>query len=369
MESKNRERLITRVSGLGLIVNIVIALGKIAIGAAANSIAIISDGIHSGADAATSLLTIVGVKLAGKKPDEKHPFGYGRTEYLVSLAIAGLILFTGWELLTEGAGMILAPAEPEISALSLALIALSAVVKFFLGVYTIRQGKAVDSISLVGLGTECRNDAFASAVTILSAGLFLAFRWNLDAWAGIFTSVLILRAGFEVLKDTLADLLGRSGDRELAETLYREIRATPGIRNAADMMLHNYGPDAWSASVNIEIDHSRTLGDIYRDIHALQLRILEEHRVTMVFGLYAVDEVTLESREMRAYIANYLRSHDHLKGFHALYHDKENSRIYCDIVVDYHHPDWDALREDFCRYMEEKYPGQEVMLVVETEYV
>ncbi len=365
----SREAVITRVSGLGLVVNILIGLGKIAIGAAAGSIAIISDGIHSGADAATSLLTMVGVKLAGKKPTAKHPFGFGRIEYLTSLLIGGLILFTGWELMTEGIAAARNPVAPELSLLSLLLIALSAAIKFVLGLYTIRQGKAVDSVSLVGLGTECRNDAFASIITIASAAVFLLFQWNLDAWAGIATSLLILKAGAEVLLATLSDLLGRSGDRELASALYRRIRATPGILNAADMMLHNYGPDAWSASVNIELDHSRSLADVYRDIHALQLAILEEYRVTMVFGIYAVDDKTPQSREMRGYIGNYVKSHGHLKGFHALYHDREQKKIYCDLVVDYDLPDWDALQADFTAYMAQKYPEDTLMLTVETEYV
>ncbi len=365
----SRETVITRVSALGIGVNLLIALVKIAAGAAASSIAILSDGIHSATDAAASALTIVGVKLSGKKPTRKHPFGFGRLEYFTNLLVAVLILFTGYELLTGAVALIWEPQELQISVLSLVLVAMSAVVKYLLGVYTIRKGREVDAQSLIGIGSECRGDAFSSLITIVSAGVFLLFRFSLDAYAGIATSLLILKAGLEVLLATLADLLGRPGDEELAATLYRQIRATPGILNAADMKLHNYGPDAWSGSVNIEIDQGRSVGDMYQQIHALQLQIMEEHHVTMVFGIYAVDNKTEESRAMRREIAAFVRSRGEIISYHALYHDKAAGQIYCDFVVEYGDFDWEKIRQDFSAYMQERYPGQQVKLVIETEYV
>ncbi len=364
-----REGVITVTSALGLIVNLVLSAVKIAIGAAVSSIAIVSEGIHSGVDAATSVLTIVGVKLANKRPTEKYPFGYGRIEYLTSLIIAVLILYTGFEIFVASAGLIFEPAELAIDYLTLAIVAVSAALKFFLGVYTMKKGNAISSDTLQALGAECRNDSFASVFTILSAVVFLVFRVSVDAYAGLITAVLILRTGFEILRSTLSDLLGRAGNRELADLLYREIRGTEGVVNAADMMLHNYGPDAWSASVNIEIDHEKTVGQVYQHIHRLQLRIMQQYHVTMVFGIYAVDNKTEESRKMRGQIAGFIRNHEHVKSYHALYHDKESNCIYCDFIVDYAPFDWDALRDEFTAYMHECYPGCTVELTVETEFV
>ncbi len=364
-----REGVITVTSALGLIVNIVLSAVKIAIGAAVSSIAIVSEGIHSGADAATSILTIVGVKLANKRPTEKHPFGYGRIEYLTSLIIAVLILYTGFEICIASVGLIFTPAELAIDYMTLAIVAASAVLKFLLGVYTMKKGKAVSSDTLYGLGAECRNDSFASVFTILSAVVFLVFRISVDAYAGLITAVLILKTGFEILRSTLSDLLGRAGNRELADMLYKEIRSTQGILNAADMMLHNYGPDDYAASVNIEIDHEKTVGHVYQNIHQLQLRIMQQYHVTMVFGIYAVDNKTEESRKMRGQITQFVRNHEHVKSYHALYHDKENNCIYCDFIVDYAPFDWDALREEFTAYMHECYPDCTVALTVETEFV
>ncbi len=366
---KNREAVIARTSGLGIIVNILLAAVKVVIGALASSISIISEGVNNAADALTSVLAFLGAKLAKKRPDEKHPFGYGRIEYLASLIIAALILVSGAETLISSIRLIFEPEELTINYISLAIVAVSAVVKFFLGIYTIRMGKKTESNSLIGVGKECRNDSFASVITIAAAVVFLVFHVSIDAYAGIVISLLILKAGFDVLKDTVGDLLGRSGEHELAVELYKEICATDGIIGAADMMLHNYGPDAWSGSVNLEIDHNKTVGEIYQILHKLQLRIMHEHKVTMVFGVYAVDNDHEKLKALRKEIGSFVRSHEHVKSFHAVYIDEQAADLYCDFIVDYQLKDWDQLREEFTAYMKERYPEYRLELTVETEFV
>lgn len=364
-----REGVITSVSGLGIILNVLIAAVKVAVGLIASSIAIVSEGANNAADALSSVLTLVGTKLAGKHPDKKHPFGYGRIEYLTGLVIAVLILVTGAEMLISSVKLMIEPAEPEFSVISLVILGVSAVIKFFLGVFTIRMGRRVGSSALEGVGTEGRNDAFISLLTIVSAVVFLVFEWNIDAYVGALMSLVILKAGFDVLRDTISELLGRSGEEALAETLYEEIRATDGILGAADMMLHNYGPDAWSGSVNVEIDHKKTVDETYRLLHELQLRIMHEHRVALVFGIYAVDNDQPDSKELRRVIGQYVQAHEHVKSFHAVYLQPDTDLLYCDLVVDYDLRDWDALRADFLAYMSEHYPERRVELTVETEYV
>ena len=365
----SREGIVTVTSGLGIAVNLLIAAVKVVLGLLTASIAIVSEGVNNAADALTSILTLVGTKLSRKHPDEKHPFGYGRVEYLTGLVISALILFTGAEVLISSVKLIFHPEELSVSGLSILIVAVSAVVKFALGIYTIRMGRKADSAALEAVGTESRNDSFASAITILSAAIFLLFHVSVDAYAGVLTTLLILKAGFDALKETVSDLIGRPGERELAEKLYQEIRETDGVLSAADMMLHNYGPEAWSGSVNLEIDHEKSVGEVYRTLHALQLRILQEHRVTMVFGIYAVDNDHEETRQVRKTVGSYVQAHDHIRGFHAVYLDPDSDRLYCDLVVDYDLQDWDGLREDFTACMQRAFPDRELMLTIETEYV
>jgi len=134
-------------------------------------------------------------------------------------------------------------------------------------------------------------------------------------------------------------------------------------------MLHNYGPEKWSGSVNIEMDHKKSVGEIYQIIHKLQLRIMHEYKVTMVFGIYAVDNDNESSKLLRRQIADFVSATEHVSSFHAVYKDPDSDDIYCDLIVDYQLKDWDKLREDFLEYMDRLYPGQNIELTIETEFV
>lgn len=368
-DSEAREGVVVATSALGILVNLVLAAVKVIVGAAVSSIAIVSEGVNNATDCATSLITIVGTKLSAKRPTSKHPFGYGRIEYLTSLVISIIIFVTGIELLISSVKRIFAPEELSISYVTLAIIALSAVMKLVLGSYTVKEGKRVGSDSLIALGTDCRNDSVVSLVTIISALAFLIFNLYIDAYAGVITSIFVLKAGFDVLRDTVSNLLGQAGDKELADKLYKMILDEPIVLNAADMMLHNYGPEAYSGSVNIEIDHEKTIGEAYAAIHALQLKIMHEYNITMVFGMYAVDSDHEEMLKMRKEISHFVRTQEHVQSYHALYLDPDNGDIYCDLVVDYELHDWDELRREFTEYMASLYPNNHLELVIETNYV
>lgn len=364
-----REGIITTTSGIGIIANLFIALTKIVIGLLASSIAIISEGANNAADVLSSVMTLIGAKLAQKHPDEKHPFGYGRIEYISGLVIAVVILVTGIEMLISSVRLVFTPEEISVSYLALATVAFSAVIKFFLGSYTIKMGKKAASGALEAVGTDCRTDSFASIITIVSAVVFIAFQWNIDAYAGVITSLLIIKAGYDALMGTLGDIIGRPGDEELAAQIYKEVRGTDGILAAVDMMLHNYGPDAWSGSVNVEIDHDKTVGEIYQFLHELQLRIMREYHVVMVFGVYAVDLDGNSSKELRKNILNFTTKKEYVKSFHAVYIDEKSNDIYCDFIVDYKLRDWEGLQEEFSEYMSRLYPEKNVILTIETEFV
>ncbi len=365
----SREGVILTTSALGILANILIAAVKVVIGLLASSIAIVSEGINNASDALTSVLTLVGTKLAGKHPDRKHPFGYGRIEYLTSLIVAVLILVTGIETLKESVVRIFQPADLTVTVVSIAVVAVSAVLKFLLGTYTVKMGKKASSTALEAVGLDSRNDSFVSLVTIASALLFLLTGLSIDAYAGIFISILILKAGFEVLRDTVSDLLGRPADKELAAALYHDIRGTEGVIGAVDMTLHNYGPDAYTGSCNLEIDHDKTVGEIYQVLRKLQLDIYMKYKVGMIFGLYAVDNDHEGVKELRQTIGAFVKARDHVKSFHAVYLEPETNRIYCDFIVDYDLKDWDALRAEFLAYMAERYPASEIALNIETEFV
>lgn len=369
MNTQTRQKIMSRTSIIGILVNLAIAAAKILLGMGVSSLAIISEGINNATDALSAVLTLVGTKLSGKHPDEKHPFGYGRIEYLTGMVVGVIILYAGISMFRESLGGILHPTALSVDVISILIIAGTAVVKFLLGLYTIKMGKSVNSDTLIAVGEDSRNDSFISVVTIITSIIYLVGHISLDAYAGVLFSFIVLKSGFEALKNTSSDIIGSAGNEELAAQIYKEVRTTPGIVNAADMMLHNYGPERYSGSVNVEIDHKETVGSVYEVLHELQLRIMHQYNVTMVFGIYAIDRDTPEYKELRKVILNYVKPKEHIKSIHALFLSKETNTIYVDFIVDYKLQDWDAVREEFTAYMKKHYPDQELGLTIETEFV
>ncbi|MCR4856163.1 MAG: cation diffusion facilitator family transporter [Erysipelotrichaceae bacterium] len=367
-DKNSREGVVSATSVLSVIVNLFVALMKVVVGLLASSIAIISEGVNNATDALSSILTLVGTRLAQKSPDAKHPFGYGRIEYLTNMVIASFILVGGFEMLISSIKLIFEPETLSISYVSLFVVAASAIIKYVLGVYTINTGRRVGSGSLEAVGVDCRNDSFVSLVTIVSSLIYLLTSFSVDAFAGVFTSCLIIKAGVEILKDTISELLGQPADEELVRRLYKEIRSTEGIVNAVDMVLHNYGPDAYTGSCNVEVDHKMSVAEIYEILRPLQIRLFNELHVAMVFGIYAVDTDSKRSHTLRSQIASYVQKHEHIKSYHAIYSDEKSNRIYCDLVVDYE-ADRAQVYQDFTSYLNELYPDKEIQVNIDTEFV
>ena len=190
LDPNSREGVVSATSILSVIVNLFVALMKVVVGLLASSIAIVSEGVNNATDALSSILTLVGTKLAAKAPDAKHPFGYGRIEYLTNMVIASFILVGGAEMMLNSIKLIFNPEKLNVSYVSLAVVAISAIIKYFLGVYTIKTGKRVGSQSLEAVGVDCRNDSFVSVVTIISSLVYLLGNISIDAYAGLFTYFL-----------------------------------------------------------------------------------------------------------------------------------------------------------------------------------
>ena len=368
LDPNSREGVVSATSILSVIVNLFVALMKVVVGLLASSIAIVSEGVNNATDALSSILTLVGTKLAAKAPDAKHPFGYGRIEYLTNMVIASFILVGGAEMMLNSIKLIFNPEKLNVSYVSLAVVAISAIIKYFLGVYTIKTGKRVGSQSLEAVGVDCRNDSFVSVVTIISSLVYLLGNISIDAYAGLFTSYLIVKAGYDIMKDTVAELLGQPADEELVKELYKEIRGTEGIINAVDMVLHNYGPDAYTGSCNVELDHKSSVGDVYEFLRPLQIRLLEKNHVAMVFGIYAVDNDSADSKKLRKEIADFVRNNEHIKSYHVIYSDKRINTIYCDLVIDYE-VDREAITRQFEAYLKSIYPDKNIQVNIDTEFV
>ena len=286
----SREKTIIRTSVIGIIANVFLAAFKAVIGLMSNSIAILLDAVNNISDAGSSLITIVGTKLAGRDPDKKHPFGYGRIEYLSAMIISVIVLYAGITSFVESVKQIIHPETPDYNAVSLVIVAVAVAVKIVLGRYVKGVGVKVNSDSLINSGEDATLDSIISASTLVAAGIFLIFHVSLEAWLGAIISVVIIKSGIEMLRDTISQILGERNDAELARAIKQTVTGFPDVQGAYDLVLNNYGPDTWNGSIHIEVPDTYSADRLDQLIREITMKVLREHRVILTaIGVYSTN--------------------------------------------------------------------------------
>ena len=235
-----REKTIVRTSIIGILVNVLLAAFKAAVGVLTSSIAIVLDAVNNLSDAASSIITIVGTKLAAREPDRKHPFGYGRIEYLSAMIISVIVLYAGVTSLIESIKKIIHPETPDYSVTALIIVAVGVLVKILLGRYVKGVGEKVNSDSLINSGKDATLDSVISASTLAAALIFLASGLSLEAWLGAVISLIIIRSGVEMLRETISEILGQRADAELVREIKKTVLSFPPVSGAYDLVLHKY---------------------------------------------------------------------------------------------------------------------------------
>ena len=233
-KNNEREKIVIKTSVIGIITNIFLAAFKAGIGLLSNSIAIVLDAVNNISDAGSSIITIVGTKLAGKAPDKKHPFGHGRIEYLSAMMIAVIILYAGTTSLIESVKQIIKPETPDYNPTSLIIIAVAVVVKIALGAYVKKVGEKVKSDSLVNSGADATLDAVISFSTLVAAVIFMVFNLALEAYLGAVIAAIIIKSGIEMLRGTISQLLGEQNDLEVAKAIKKTVMGFKNVLGVYD---------------------------------------------------------------------------------------------------------------------------------------
>lgn len=331
-----RNKVIIRTSIIGIVANVFLVAFKAVVGILTHSIAVILDAVNNLTDALSSVITIVGTKLAGKMPDKKHPMGYGRIEYLSAMVVSALVLYAGLTSLTESIKKIIKPEKVDYSIASLIIIAAAVLVKFFLGKYVKRVGKKVNSSSLVASGADAQNDAFLSASVFASAIIFYFTKVSLEAYVGVVISVFIIKAGIEMMIDTLNDILGRRTDKELSARIKELIKEEDEVRGAYDLIVNNYGPNKNYASVHIEIPDTLTANDIDLLERRLQIKVFKETGVVLTgIGIYSYNTKSDEAAIIRDAVKEKILSHEWAIQVHGFYIDTVNKEMRFDVVLSF----------------------------------
>ena len=368
-QAAQRDKTIIRTSIIGILANVFLAGFKAAVGLLAHSIAIVLDAVNNLSDAASSLITIVGTKLAGREPDRKHPFGYGRIEYLTAMIISVIVLYAGITSFTESVKKILHPDTPDYSVAALVIVAVGVVVKILLGRYVKGVGEKVKSDSLVNSGEDARLDSIISASTLVAAVIFLLTGLSLEAWLGAVISLVIIKSGVEMLRETLSRILGERADSELARDIKATVLSFPGVSGAYDLILNNYGPDTYNGSVHIEVPDTTSAGDLDELIRSITLAVLAKHHVILTaIGVYSVNTHDDQAAHMRDQIKEKILAREHVLQMHGFYVNEEKKTIRFDVVISFDAPDRRAEYAEICRIVSELYPDYTLQIAMDTDF-
>ncbi len=362
-----RERTIVRTSVVGIIANVLLAAFKAAVGLVSHSIAVTLDAVNNLSDALSSVVTIIGAKLGSKRPDKKHPLGYGRIEYLSSMIVAAIVLYAGITSLVESVKKIIKPEAADYGAVTIIIIAAAIVVKLILGTYVKRQGRKANSGALTASGSDALFDAILSASVLASAVVYLIWHVSLEAYVGVVISGFIIKAGIEMMLETVNDIVGRRAEAELSGRVKALLAEEPEVRGAYDLTMFNFGPDKDYASVHIELPDTMTVDEVDRLTRALQYKVYRETGVILTgIGVYSFNTTDAEAAAMREAVEKTVLSHDWALQVHGFYADTQAKTMRFDAVVSFDIDRAEALGI-MTREIGELYPEYTVQIVPDTD--
>lgn len=331
-----RNAVIIRTSVIGIGANVLLAAFKAVIGAATGSIAIVMDAVNNLSDAASSLITIVGTRLAGRQPDKKHPFGYGRIEYLTAVIISVIVLYAGITSLQSSIKGILHPELPNYTAISLVIVAAAVLVKILLGTYVKKTGQKVNSGSLIASGEDARMDAVISASTLAAAAVFLLTHISLEAWLGAVIAVIIIKSGIGLLRDTISQILGQRADGKLVGEIKKTCRTFPNVYGAYDLVLNDYGQDRYLGSIHLEVPDYLTAEELDVLERKVSAKIFQDYGVLLT-GISVYARNTRDNEEAKLYqnVRRIVTSHDSVLQMHGFFADLEKKTMRFDMVISF----------------------------------
>ena len=368
-EPTQRDAIIVRTSIIGIAANVFLASFKAGVGLLSHSIAIVLDAVNNLSDAASSVITIAGTKLAAKEPDRKHPFGHGRVEYLTAMVIAVIILYAGITSFTESVRKIIHPETPDYAPVSLLIIAAAVVVKIVLGRYVKGVGEKVNSDSLIASGEDATLDSVISASTLVAAVIYLVFHVSLEAWLGAAISVIIIKSGVDMLRGTISSILGERADAELAQAIRATVCSFPGVQGAYDLVLHNYGPDSYNGSIHIEVPDTVTADELDELTRQITVKVLHEHHVLLTaISVYSVNTKDQEAIVMREKMRQAASEIPDILQMHGFYMNRKDKKIRLDLVVGFEAKDRTATYCEAVKRLQALCPEYTLEVGMDTDY-
>lgn len=363
----DRDKKIIKISILGIIVNILLAGFKAVVGLIANSIAIILDAVNNLSDVLSSVITIVGAKLSSKKPDKEHPFGHGRIEYFSSVIIAMIVFLAGATSLKESIQKVINPELAEYSAISLIIIIVAVFVKFFFGKYVKKQGEVLNSGSLIASGTDSLSDSVLSLSTFIAAVISIIWGVSLEGYLGVIISIIIIKSAYEILKDTINDMIGIRADSETTRKLREKILSYEGVLGVYDLILHNYGPNKIIATAHIQVKDETNAREIHRLTRRISVDIYSEYGILLTIGIYASNDAG-EYGEMQQYINKMVKDYKNILQIHGFYVDEQINSVSFDVIFSFDELNPEKIVEEMTNKLKQKFPKYDFNIIIDTDF-
>lgn len=300
----------TLCSVYGIFLNVLLFAGKYFAGAVSGSVAIVADAFNNLSDAGSSIISLLGFAIAGKKPDLDHPFGHGRAEYLAGMLLSALIVAMGVELGKSSIEKIIHPEPVEAGLLPAVILLASIAVKFYMSRYNKAVGRKISSPSMEATATDSLSDSIATTVVLLSMGVSYFFHVNVDGWAGLLVAAFIIFAGYNALRDTLSPLLGKAPDPELVKEIEETALAHPEIVGIHDLIVHDYGPGRGFVSLHAEVNGSGDMFQLHDAVDQAEREIREKYGILATIHMDPIDCDNEQLNELRQAVADKLKEID-----------------------------------------------------------
>lgn len=301
---------------VGIISNLFLCIMKILIGVFSGSIAIIADGINNMADASSSIITLVGFRLASKPEDEDHPYGHARIEYLTGLFVSILIIVLGVQLFKTSLEKIFNPDTLEFSYITIITLVIAIAVKLWQSLFNISIGKKINSLTLIATGADSRNDVIATSAVLVSVLVVKFTGLQIDGYMGCLVALFIIWSGIQLVRDTISPLLGEAPDDDLVKAITETVKKEPGILGIHDLMVHNYGPGKIFASIHVEVDADGDLMKSHDMIDNIERIVKESLRIEFVIHMDPVKTNDPLIHRMKAVISEAFAPLDGVENIH-----------------------------------------------------
>ena len=360
-------------SMVGIFCNVFLFIVKLLIGMAMRSVSVMADGFNNLSDAGSSIISFIGVKMASKPADEEHPFGHGRMEYVSAFVVAFLVMEVGFTFLKDAIGKIRNPEELKFQLVSTCILVLSIGVKLWLGMFNKKLGTKIDSKVMIAAATDSMGDVFATSATIVSILVYKFFHLNIDGWIGIGVALVVMKAGFEIAKDTIEPLLGEAVPKDIYEKIKKFVERYDGVIGTHDMIVHNYGPGRSMASLHVEVPNDVDIEISHEIIDRIERDAIKEIGIYLVIHMDPVemkDEETVRVKGILEDIVAKLDSNCSIHDFRMVDGEAQVNLIF-DMIVPIHYDKEQrkGLSSQVRKAMKEIDSRYQCVIVVESSYI